>query len=277
MLNTDTTRMKALAADGDRPTAVELDTKNILDTVRATGDTMVKSLAGVIDLLEESPLKTTFLKTKDDINKALASLPATDQIPAAMASNTVLRDLLFIFIQAQDLIKGLGNQISDSRKALASATSAMPAQIETAVKAKVDGMVAAGDLVLKADVATQVQKALASADEARTTVATRIDTRKKALAGAKLPIPSDKILSLEDAAYAAAETEAKDRITKLSKFNLPEGRLKALAYDVDATAFNAVLETLSDRGAGGRGNLFQNTERTDAKGATTPPGVLAFC
>jgi hypothetical protein len=267
--------MKALAT-GETPPLAELEAGRLTEALRTTGETMVKSLGGLLDLLEEgSPLKKAFLDTKAEINKALAGLPTTDKIPAALASNSLLRDLVYIFAQAQDLMKTLGNATVEARKGLASATTELPTKIADGVKVELNRLVAAGDYVPKADVEVTVQKALAGAAKEVSESATRIETRKKALATAQLPVVfDDKTLALPDDKWNLIEVDFKGRMEKLKKFNLPETRIKALA-SIGIDGFNEVLATLEERGSGTGGRDWTKVPADQGQNQTADAN-LAF-
>jgi hypothetical protein len=114
----------------------------------------------------------------------------------------------------------------------------MPAEIQSAIKAQLDS----GDLITK----DQHDKLVADATSAATTGARdaalaeikRINERRLALTTASLPIPSDNVLSIEDAEFDPRKATAAKRVEELKPFNLPAERVLTLAWDTEQKAYD---------------------------------------
>ncbi len=213
---------------------------------RESGTQITTCIAGLIDFLEE-PLKAKFLAVKDQINTALAGLPATDQIPAASQASAILENLLSVLVRAQETIGYLGQQAIAHSGTIQTIRASLGGEVETAVKNKI----AAGELVTKADHETAVAQAKETAKQ--TALASlqaeqgRITTRRTALASLQLPIPSDAVLAAgEDTDFNAKQAIAKARAEELAAFKLPANRLTTLAWDTDDAAYKTIFETLKE-------------------------------
>ena len=267
------TRMRSFAA-GEAPGVADVQTERAVNAIREAGGTIVKSMAGIVDLLEEgSPLKVAFGKVKEDINKSLASLPETDKIPLAMQSGTLLRDLLCLFLNAQDMIGVLSKTAKEATETSRRVTASMSVELEKMMKEKI----ASGAYVEKSDHEAALTKAIESHKATMDALASRVDTHQKALASAKLPVPDNKILSLEDAKFTEAQTEAQKRIAELAGFTLPDGQIKALAWDVDRASFEITRDALkSQKGETKRlPNPTENTKTAPEAGSLRL--VAAMC
>jgi len=212
---------------------------------REGSETFVTAINSMVDYLEE-PLKSEFLKIRDDINTVLSGLKPTDQAPAALQANDVLQQLLGVFSMAQSMMGHLKSFADGQKDKAAAALNAIPAEVEKAIAAKLE----AGELVKKEDheaaLGTAVSTALNSAKTDWETGVKLVAERKTALAEAKLPVPADSLLSLNAEDWTAKEATAKDRIEKVAAFKLPEATVAKLAWEAADGEFAISLNCLTE-------------------------------
>lgn len=240
--------MSALAAG--EPTTMDIG------QVRTAMTNFITTTCSLLDLLEDGPLKAKFLEVKEKLNTALAGLPATDQVPAAAQSNVILRDILSMFISAQDMMNRLTEAAKETATKSSTALAGLPKQISDGVTAAINSQVAAGTLFTKADhdaaLTAATTTATKTANDAAAANIGKVSTRMAALASASLPAPESTVLiTLTDADFAAYETKMKARKTELDAFKLGPDRMKALmsASDADYASSLALVKELKGSAA----------------------------
>jgi len=201
----------------------------------------LQAFFSAVDDLDE-PLKSKFNSVKEAINKALAGLPESDKVPAALDANYVLRSLLSTFSLAQEMMATMQGKLKSAEGKASTAMASITTEVENAVNDKI----AKGELLTKADHDAAVTKAGEDAKASLIAGQKLVADRRTALASAKLPVPGEDVLSADDEAFKAKETEAKARIDKLAPFNLPAERLTLLAWNTDQAVFDTVVATLAE-------------------------------
>lgn len=244
--------------------------KQAVTTIRTQAEGFQTCIAGLADYLEE-PLKSKFIEVKSEINKMLAGLPDTDKIPAASASNDILRNLLGVLSTAQMMISSLSETAKNANSSLQSARASMTGEVEKAIAAKITS----GELVKKEDVQTKITDATSAAvKQAQDNFAALqklVADRKAQLTTAGLKAPADDILAKKDEEFTPLKTQAEKRATELKAFGLPEDRLIALCWNPDQAAYDDAVSLMNAVQKGGGkpgGNGFANhTPAAEAKDA----------
>lgn len=205
---------------------------------RASLEELSKGLNGLDDILDE-PLKGQFLKTKADVNKALAGLPDTDKAPAALEASSALRQLCWAFRTVQEMTSQVTGLAKTAHSQVATLRASMPQEIQTAI----DDRVKKGELLSKEDHDKLITKAK---DDARALFSTELKTisdRRAKVTEAKLPVPTDEVLSGEK--FDEQFTEAKSRTSKLALFSLPPAEVVNLTWSEPKEGFDRILGLMS--------------------------------
>jgi hypothetical protein len=247
--------------------------------IREIGKDMQTCISGLEDILEE-PLKTKFSEVKTQINAMLASLPETDKVPAAMASNDILQRLLGVLSTAQMMIANLNETAKSAQSQLASTRASMTDEVNKAITAKVT----AGELFTKDNHDKLVGDATSAASTAAKAAAMaetkRIGDRRQILTTASIPVPGDELLLKEDVEFEAAKTTAVKRIAELKPFGLAAERQLALAWNTDEAAYANTLTLMQEVSAkaskGSGANGFINRPPS-GDGNTGKPKRAALC
>lgn len=245
------------------------DSAAVLKAIREAGAQFQTCIASLEDILEE-PLKSKFTQVKGEINKMLAGLPETDKVPAALASNGVLRDLLGILSTAQIMISSLQETAKANASAMASTKASLPGEVVAAIDAKLK----AGELLTKADHDQKLADAVASAaTAARASAVTELKVlgdRKQLLATASLPVPADELLLGEDKDFTAKKDLAAKRAEELKPFKLASERVLALCWNADEAAYQDTL-TLVKQAFEAAGKPAAANPFTKRSGSETQP------
>jgi hypothetical protein len=211
------TKMTTLAADG-----AGIDFSIVGPQARIAGQQMITALASWIEILED-PFKAEFVKIKDEVNRLLANLPPTDQVPAANAGNRVLQDLCSLLVQAQAMTNNI-REATKGMRTIASIDAEVAHVIETRTKA--------GELFTKADYEAAINKAKSDAETLmRSKFSDTLKTiaeRREMVTKASLPVPSEEVLQSED--FEKFFTEAKERHGRASKIEKLSGEMTALCW-----------------------------------------------
>ncbi len=221
------------AGEGD-PSATES-----IKVIRASASTIATAVASMLDFLDE-PLKSAFVKVKSDINTMLASLPPTDQVPAALNSADLLRSLMCSFQMAQSMMSSISEYGKQSRAELVTARNSMPTDIENAITAKVT----AGDLLKKDDVQAKIEAAVTAAKNDFTQGQKIVSDRRVLLTTASLPVPADEKLLGKDEEFNPRKETAKTRAEALKTYKVEPNQLLQLCWDADQTSFDLALNLL---------------------------------
>lgn len=266
--------MTLCMAAGDPPADTKPD--DAVKAIRTAGQEFQTCIASLEDILEE-PLKSKFAEVKNQINKMLAGLPETDKVPAAMASNDVLRSLLGVLSSAQFMISGLQEAAKSNAKAMASTKAALPGEVTAAIDAKVK----AGDFIPKAEHEQKLNDAVTAATTAARAAATAeiqlVGTRRQQLTTASIPVPGDDALTGEDKDFEAKKTAAAKRAEELKPFKLAQERVIALCWNTDEKAYQDTLalakSAFEAAGKPGGANPFANRPANDNTATTKPKGL----
>ncbi len=208
--------------------------------IRTAAGTIVTAVNSMLDYLEE-PLKGQFLKVKNEINTMLAGMPATDAVPAAMESNYVLKNLMYVLSSAQSMMTSLSEAATGASKKAATALNSLPGEIEKGIEAKVT----AGEFIKKDDLPAKIDAAVTLARTGWENGAKLVNDRTKLLTTASLPVPDAKILSVEEKDWTPKQETAKTRAEKLKPFKVEGDTLLQLCWDATQGEFDrtfAVLE-----------------------------------
>lgn len=218
-------------------------TNNKLGTaVKATKEALTvvqTTLAGLVKDVDD-PLKSKWQEALNNIQVTIAGLPD----PADAEDNQTAEVLPAITSAYQLAMTNLQGANTALNEKLQTTLAGIPAQIDAAIDARVKS----GDLIPKAAVEQRVQDATAAATTAARDSALaeskRINARRTELTTAGLPVPADEILTGEDAAYAAKKTDAEKRVKELAPFKLAADRVLTLAWNTDATAYQASFDLM---------------------------------
>lgn len=257
----------------------DVDTDDVVKQIREAGKSFQTCIASLEDVLEE-PLKGKFVAVKNQINTMLAGLPETDKVPAALASNDVLRSLLYALSTAQMMISNLNDTAKAAGQSLQSTKASMTSEVETAINAKVKS----GELIAKAEHDKAINDATTTATNAARTAALNeskvIGARKLALTTASIPLPSDEtVLAGEDKDFEAKKAAAAKRVAELKPFKLENDRVLALAWNTDEASYQSTLSLVKkvyeSASKSGGVNPFINRDGT---GETKPlKSVIGVC
>jgi len=224
-----------------------------VEAIREAANGINTCLASLDDILEE-PLKSKFLAVKQQINKVLASLPPTDQVPAPASNNDILRQLLYAFSGVQQMVAALTETAKTARADVQTARASITGEVEKAIGEKVK----AGELLPKADHEKGVNDALAGAKTEWQAELKVIGDRRTAIASASLPVPADEKLAGKDEEFKARQEQAKARAEALKSLKVPADKLTALCWDADQATFDMAIEMAK--------------ANAPASGSSTPPG-----
>ena len=221
-----------------------------LKAVREFLTTIRTQVCGMADNLSE-PWKTHFTDLKKHYDDALASLPPTDQVPAAMEANHNLSCFYSCLANASALASMLGSAMdtmvkknaetvatalasavgADIEKQIAAGTLFKPEGIQIKLTAHVAELTKTGELVLKETLTQLCSEASRLGleagekkvrDEVVATAARQavITTRKAGLQTCGLPVPDarlESVLAGTEDEFKAAQTLAQNRIAALQK------------------------------------------------------------
>jgi len=225
------------------------DAKDIT-AMRAFFTEVRQQMCSMADNLSE-PWKTHFNGLKEHYDQALAALPPTDAVPAAMEANKHLSAFYSCLANANALCSMLGASMASAVK---DADAKLALALNSAVAKEVLAKIAAGELVAKADLAGLVAAALADRvktgdfvekatvlqlcsqatttgltqgekkvrDEQAATAALQmvITTRKTHLQTCGVPVPDaalEAVLGGTEEAFAALQKTAEQRVAALQK------------------------------------------------------------
>lgn len=230
------TKMTTLAAG-----EAAIDFATVGPQAHLAGKQMLTALASWIEILED-PFKSEFVKIKDEVNRLLASLPPTDQVPAANSGNRVLQDLCSLLVQAQSMMQ----TVREATKSMRTVAS-----IDAEVARAIDAKVKAGDFISKADHEAAVNKAKGDAETLmRSKFSDTLKTiaeRREMVTKASLPVPSDEILQSDD--FEKSFTEAKARHGKAAKYDKLAGEMTSLCWLDSSDVFERTMKLAESAGA----------------------------
>jgi hypothetical protein len=226
------------SGDPNNPTTPEA-----LKVIRESATTIATSVHSMLDYLEE-PLKSSFIKVKNDINTMLAGLPETDKVPAALDTNYLLRQLMSTFQMAQSMMSSLNQFSQQTRNEMQLAKNSLTTEIEKAVTAKVT----AGELVKKADVESRINTAVETARTEFGTKTKLVSDRRTLLTTASLPVPGDDRLLGKDEEFNPRKDLAKTRAELLKPYKVEANTLITLCWDADQPQFDLALGLLKANG-----------------------------
>lgn len=222
---------------------IPTDVKDI-KSIREFFTTIRMQICGMADYLSE-PWKTHFNDLKKHYDDAIASLPPTDAVPAAMEANHHLSCFYSCLANANALSSMLGSAM-DSMTKKNSETVALA--LNSAVDAKVLERIKSGELLLKTD----VDGLVATAVTARATSGELVtkDTMTQFCSAAKEAgiVEGEKKVRAEIAAKEALTVKISDRKSVLQKCGLPlpDLKLESLLGGTD-DEFAALQKTATDR------------------------------
>ena len=227
--------------------------------IRDSAHTISLTIASMLDFLDE-PLKGQFLKVKGQIDTMLASMPPSDQAPAALNSNRILGDLLNVLAVAQSMMSQLSDVAKGARQEVTNMRASLTTEVEKAIKARIE----AGELIAQDALQGKVDAAVTEARNALAAQQQLISTRRTALNSAALPVPADDALAGEDKDFQAKQGIAKTRAEALKPYKVPAEKLTQLCWNVDQTAFDMAMELLKENAPTAKPNGFvgQNQPQT---------------
>lgn len=213
-----------------------------------------QAMCSMADCLDE-PFKTHFMSLKGEYDKALETLPPSDQAPAAMDVNRALQTFCSLLLQVNAINSAMGAHMQSLKSQSSTAfNSAVDAEItkrisggvlvpvaevntrvnsgvDTAVTTEVERRLKAGELLTK-DIATGLvtqarenglkegRETLQKEIDAKTATTQQVEGRKTKLATAGFPIPDKDIVALlggTDAEFDKRKAEAETRFEGLKK------------------------------------------------------------
>jgi hypothetical protein len=215
--------------------------------------------------------QAALVASKDSIAASVAAFPA--ELPSESNSPELFGKMLSAFGAAQVAVSNAAALVKNASLQIQAAATQAAADLQ----AKLDS----GDLVTKA----QLQTTLASAKEVSDTAIAdaqskaevavaaklaRIASRRTALASANLASPSDAVLSVDDAEFAAKQTAATARAEQLKAYKLSSARLTTLCWDTEEAAYQNILGVLSETqtAAAPKLNPFENSHRDGSESKT---------
>lgn len=234
----------------------KIDSKNAGILRKAYTD-MRDSMCANADLLTE-PFKSQFLAMKKNFDDAIAGLPATDAVPAAMDANYVLNGLHSLLASSSSLCSFMSQQCAVMVKNHATA-------LASAADVEITRRITAGELFTKEAVETKLKDYVPKTDATSLCTAAKeagineglakarqefdalqaqktvIETRKASLASAGVALPLkeiDKLLGGPDAEFNARVSAAKARRTELES--------AGVAYDAANPIWGRVWEEGAD-------------------------------
>jgi hypothetical protein len=231
--------------------------------IRDSANTISLTIASMLDFLDE-PLKGQFLKVKQQIDTMLASMPPSDQAPAALNSNRILGDLSNVLAVAQSMMSQLSEVAKSARQEVATVKASLTTEIENAIKARIE----AGELFAKDAVQGRIDAAVKQARDALAAEQQVISTRRLALNSTALPVPADALLAGEDKTFQARQDTAKARAEALKPYKVPVEKLTQLCWNTDQAAFELALELLKENAPAAKPNGFIG-QNGQAAGKTT--------
>lgn len=188
---------------------------------RAFLTTMVTQLNGLVPGLT-SPFKEVYQKFRDDMDELLKKLGPLDQQKTAQEANYGFEYLMHCLMSAQQVIQGMYEGMN--RQAM---------QMNSLVKAEVDRLVTAGELLRKDAAMQLVESARTTAGAEASAAATAkfsLMTARRAKLG-DLPAPAEEVLGLGDNEFDAAVAEARRRKQELEGRGLKlEGAFAHMAW-----------------------------------------------
>jgi hypothetical protein len=234
-------------------------TQTEMSELRAGLTDISKSLNSLDDLLDE-PLKGQFKQAKDTINRALAALPETDKVPAALDAGSALRQLLWAFRSAQDTIGRIAGIAKDAKSEVATVRASMGGEIDKAI----DGKIKAGELFKKEDHTAAVQEAEKNSRALFSAELKTLSERRTKAAELGIPAPADEVLTGEEKVFTDLLSRAKNRLPKLKGFTLASAQTVELAWVEPDAGFDKVISLMTAQKPKSAGHPFA--------GGTPKPG-----
>lgn len=251
--------------------------RKALDAVRSGATQMQTCIASMLDILEE-PLKTKFIEVKTQINQMLASLPASDMVPAANASNGILQQLLGVMANAQMMMTSLTEIATNARKEAQTALASLTGEVEKAVQAKISS----GELLPKEKLDEKItdatSSAIAQAKKEFAETQKLVGERRQQLTVAKLCLPDDEVLAKKDDEFTPLKTRAEKRAKEIEGFGLPADRIMTLCWNADDAAYAdalALMQTVTKKGPRTGANGFV-ARTTTTNSVEKDPKKLGF-
>ena len=140
---------------------LEPDQRQAAQVIRESANTISLTIASMLDFLDE-PLKGKFVEVKTQIDTMLASMPPSDQAPAALGANRVLTDLLSVLGMAQSMMSHLSEVAKGARREVATVRASLTGEVESALHARIE----AGELVTKEALQGKIDAAVTEARNA---------------------------------------------------------------------------------------------------------------
>ena len=200
--------------------------------VRKAITDIIQACKDVGNALNDCPAKTKFMETATGMTQTLAGLPAEDA-----AADT---------IKPEPIIAGLLASLNAATGTLVQTKAGMMADMQASVDREVAKKVAAGELHTHADMVSKCDAARHETHACMMDHMKNFRARMNTLATAKLPVPADDVLSLEEAAFKPRFDAAKTRLDALQPLGVDGDRLQTLCWVSDQSSFDVVLQTLKD-------------------------------
>ena len=212
----------------------EVPTAESSKAIRESANTISTCIASMIDYLEE-PLKAKFIEVKNQMSTMLAGLPE----PVAPAGTPPLPEvnphLLSILSFAQTMISNLTEAAKAAGAKVQTTLASLPDEITKAL----DGEVAKGTFVKKADHDKAIADATVAARSAfQVEIKTSSDRRTAITSLNSIPVPPDEFLAGPDADYTTRFTRAKTRAEELKPFKISGERLLTLCWKCDDAQYS---------------------------------------